>query len=221
VEVFPIFTRDRYLRVSLRTYHRDVHFETGDARSWLPRERVFAAADLVLRRIDGQLMMCSRTDPRRFDLPTFLDFYVARNLTSGSWWIPPAPHTPRVTIDRLVITRESWRFAAGDHPFARDVHGFERFVAARRWAAEHGMPRFVFVKVPEEKKPFQVDFESSVSIERLAHFTRAAGSVTVTEMLPEVGKSWLADAAGNRYVSELRLAAVDPLYPPQRVSGVE
>lgn len=83
------------------------------------------------------------------------------------------------------------------------------------------MPRFVFVKVPEEKKPFQVDFESSVSIERLAHFTRAAGSVTVTEMLPEVGKSWLADAAGNRYVSELRLAAVDPLYPPQRVSGVE
>ena len=29
-------------------------------------------------------------------------------------------------------------------------------------------------------------------------------------MLPEHGQTWLSDAAGRRYTSELRIAAVDP-----------
>jgi hypothetical protein len=220
-EVFPIMSRDRYLRVNPSSYGRDFHVETGDARSWLPRDRVFAAADLVVESIGDQPFVRRSGDPRAFDLVTFLDYYMVRVLVSECRWVAPLPHTPRVTIDRLVIVREAWRFEAPELPFAHGDHGFPRFVEARRWAAKHAMPRFVFVKVPEERKPVYVDFESALCVEQLAHLFRGASSAQVTEMLPAVGQSWLTDAEGNRYVSELRMAAVDPAYPAQRVLGVE
>src|SRR2546430_15232646 len=85
---------------------------------------------------------------------------------------PPRKHQPRVTIDRLVITRESWSFAFEDLPFVIENQAAERFLSVRRWLATHRLPRFIFLKVPVEIKPYFVDFESPISIEAFVKLIR-------------------------------------------------
>jgi len=127
----------------------------------------------------------------------------------------PALHTPRVTIDRLTISRETWICTATDLTFAFEQTEAQRFVAARYWMRTHSMPRFVFVKAPVESKPFYVDFASPVYVELFAKAARRtvnAGSatpMTVTEMLPEPHQAWLTDAEGQRYTCELRCITFD------------
>lgn len=75
----------------------------------------------------------------------------------------------------------------------------------------HGLPRRVFVKVPEEPKPVYVDFESLLFVEIFAKLARKATAVLVSEMIPGLEELWLTDAEGNHYTSELRLVAVDPV----------
>ena len=70
------------------------------------------------------------------------------------------PHTPRVKIDHLVVSRESWRFNPADLDFAAEKDEAARFVRTREWAAALGIPRYVFVKSSAEEKPAYVDFAS-------------------------------------------------------------
>lgn len=128
----------------------------------------------------------------------------------------PAPHLPRVTLDRLVIARESWHISAADLTFVYDKDEAARFVAARRWARSQGMPRFVFVRVPVEVKPFYLDFDSPIYIDIFAKMIRRTVEnslddlqVGITEMLPEPAQMWLPDAHDQRYASELRIVALD------------
>jgi hypothetical protein len=58
-----------------------------------------------------------------------------------------------VTIDRLVVCRESGSVFASELAFAKVKDAATRFIAARKWAGSHGMPRFMFVKAPTEVKP--------------------------------------------------------------------
>jgi hypothetical protein len=125
-------------------------------------------------------------------------------------FLPAEGHSPRVSIDRLVLAREQWRFAPDELEFARIESALERLRHARRWQEKHRIPRFVFVKIPEETKPCYVDFEAPVFVEALARLARQASTVTVTEMLPDPSQCWLPDAQGRRYACELRFAVVDP-----------
>jgi hypothetical protein len=75
------------------------------------------------------------------------------------------------------------------------------------------MPRRVFVRMPDERKPTYLDVESSVLARIFCRqIRRRADSpeqlVAVSEMLPEPEGCWL-ELEGERYTSELRLAAVD------------
>ena len=65
------------------------------------------------------------------------------------------------------------------------------------------------MKVPEEPKPFYVDFDSAPFVEGFSRICRKASAATVSEMLPSPGETWLADAAGSTYTSELRVVARD------------
>jgi hypothetical protein len=83
------------------------------------------------------------------------------------------------------------------------------------------MPRYLFVRTPNEKKPYYVDLDSPVYTEIFAKAVRIAQEagiedefVIVTEMLPDPEHTWFFDADGNRYTSELRIVAVDQLKPP-------
>jgi hypothetical protein len=126
------------------------------------------------------------------------------------------PHSPRITIDRLIVARESWRFTAADLTFATIKDDADRYVAARRWAKSHSLPRFVFVKVPVETKPVHVDFDSPTFVHLLTKIIRRqaqegteGATIAFSEMLPAFEQLWLPDAEDNRYTSELRIVALD------------
>lgn len=162
---------------------------------------------LIARTRDGRL---------RFNIVELMGEFLMTKVLHHFNIIGPSRYTPRISIDRLVICRELWRFAPTELAFAASESEAERFIGARRWAQTLNLPRFVFVKTPTEKKPFYVDFESVSAVELLAKAIRraAAGqpqeaSIAVTEMLPDPRQTWLLDHEGQRYTSELRIVAVD------------
>lgn len=142
---------------------------------------------------------------------------------------PPAPQLPRLAIGDVVISRARWRVPVADVPVdvprSRDL-AHDRL---RTWAAERGMPRHVFVRTPQGRKPWYVDWHAPLLVENMARLLRRLreespddGWVEVVEMLPTPDELWLTDPDGHRYTSELRLVAVDrtPQTPVLRpVSG--
>jgi hypothetical protein len=130
--------------------------------------------------------------------------------------VAPAAHQPRITIDRLVLSREQWAFQVADTRWVFVKDERERYRLARRWRQEQGLPERVFYRVPVEAKPIAADFRSLVLVNLFAKHvrqTQAAGHAeyTVSEMLPDPGQLWLADREGRRYSSELRFVAFDGL----------
>jgi hypothetical protein len=132
-----------------------------------------------------------------------------------------AEHTPRITLDRLVVFRETWRTTAGatDLLPVRDEAG--EFLAARRWRRRLNLPERCFVKVATEPKPFYVDLSSPLFVSACCAVLRAACrarngdvAVTVTEMLPDLGHAWVPGPGGERYFGELRLQVTDPRPAP-------
>jgi hypothetical protein len=121
----------------------------------------------------------------------------------------PVPYSPRITTGRTVLRRETWTVPAADMTWVQAKDGVH--VAAREWARSLGMPRRVFALADGEPKPVYVDFESRALVSILARFVRAGsgGTVRFSEMLPGPDQSWLLDADGRRYTSELRLTAID------------
>ena len=68
--------------------------------------------------------------------------------------------------------RESWSFPADQLAWAAVKNEADRFLAARRWRAEHGLPERAFYRVPVEDKPTFVDFGSLVYVNILAKAIR-------------------------------------------------
>lgn len=163
---------------------------------------------LIIRTLDGSLC---------FDLLEAFTGTLSNRIINYFSLLPPARHTPRVTIDRVVVCREAMRFSCTELDFAFEKDEAARFLAARRWKRQQGLPRFMFVKSKVERKPFYVDFDSPIYVNILARIIRrtkekqdAANSmITFTEMLPDHDQTWLPDIEGNHYTSELRLVAVD------------
>ena len=140
--------------------------------------------------------------------------------------LAPGVHTPRVTIDSLVVSRESWTFAAADVAFADTTDEARRFLAARAWAGAHGLPRHVFLRFTGERKPIYADLTSLASIDLISRSLRRArrhaganATVTVTEMLPAPDQAWLTGAGGQRYTAELRMVAADRKMADQKWEG--
>ncbi|HEX6290305.1 MAG TPA: lantibiotic dehydratase [Herpetosiphonaceae bacterium] len=160
-----------------------------------------------LRTRDGRL---------HFDIIEAFSLMLSVMAVNNFRLVAPEAHQPRISVDRLVVSREAWRFDPAEMAFANERSEAERFVAARRWAQTHGIPRFVFAKLPIEVKPFYVDFDSPIYVNMFAKLIRrmqASDSperlVTVTEMLPGLDQTWLPDAEQRCYTSEIRIVGVD------------
>jgi hypothetical protein len=193
----------RYLYWSL---HRDAGGTPGEP---LP------AARLVVERTDDRLEVRTRDGAQRFDLLEVVGELLSPVTVNGFQPLPPAAHRPRIAIDRLVLARESWTLDATDLRWASIKKESDRFLAARIWRAELGLPERAFYKVPVEDKPVFVDFTSLVLVNLFAKAVRRTAearqtSFTISEMLPDVGQTWLTDGDGARYTAELRIVAVDP-----------
>jgi hypothetical protein len=113
-------------------------------------------------------------------------------------------------IGGVTVSRRQWRMDPATLTFAREARGVAQFAGARRWARDLGLPRWVFVKTPEEVKPVFVDFDSLIYVEQLAKLARAASRIAISEMLPDPKHLWLPDAASELYTSELRMLALAP-----------
>jgi hypothetical protein len=122
-------------------------------------------------------------------------------------------HRPRVKIDRLVLSREGWTYAVTEPTWAFVRDEAQRFQQARRWRASEGLPERAFYRVPVELKPLAVDFGSVPLVNLLGKAIRRSveqgpGTLSLTEMLPDLDQLWLTDATGARYTAELRCVAV-------------
>ncbi|HEX3647194.1 MAG TPA: lantibiotic dehydratase [Pseudonocardiaceae bacterium] len=129
-------------------------------------------------------------------------------------------HTPRVTVDGLVLLRETWRTTVGGSGLADVTGERDRYLAVRRWRRAMGLPERVFLRIDTEAKPCYVDLSSPLYARILCNLAGAAArtggpdtGLTVTEVLPGPRDAWLPDAAGRTYSSELRLHLSDPFRP--------
>lgn len=175
----------------------------------VPADRAVLAGSLAVSPLaDGRLQVASRDGRYRFTAMDVLGELVMIRAHRAFGVVPPAPHTPRVSIDKLVVSRERWRVKSADAAFAWSGDEEERYRAARRWARELGLPRHVFVQSSPTVKPVYVDFDSPVFVDVLSRRIRGSSLLSVTEMLPGPDACWLTDADGQHYTSELRFVAI-------------
>jgi hypothetical protein len=196
----------------------DLHLEISQDKCSIYRGKIGQIGMFVVEESDDGLVVRTRDGRLCFDIVEFFGYPMTATIIDDFQILSASNHTPRVTVDRLVIRRESWRFPVADIPFAFEKSKATRFLAARRWAHNHNIPRFVFIRVPIEPKPLYVDFDSPVYVEILAKAIRRTrendktnSTLTVTEMLPTPDQVWLPDAQGRRYTSEFRIVAFDSL----------
>ncbi len=211
----PLPSVNGRMDVALRAdkdYYLDFSLDPTD----YPQSQILNIGDLVVEP-GGEhgLVVGRRGSTVRFDI---IDFYQIVMMIQGLGAfrvMPSGAYTPRITIDRLVVARETWVFTVEELTFATAPTPAERFAAIRQWAAERGLPRFLFAKTYLEQKPFYLDLESSVLVETLAKAVRRSAaeapgsSVSLSEMLPDHDHLWLPDAQDNHYTCELRLVILD------------
>lgn len=221
--VLPIFSK-QYLPLTrvrpILTTPKDFRIVYAPDACPDPHSRILPLGALIVERADGRLVVRTRDGNRQFDvIEVFAEFF-SRLVVGCFKLFPPGKHRPRITIDRMVVAREAWSFAPAELAFATEKTPASRFLAARRWAQAQCMPRFVFIKVASEQKPCFIDFDSPIYVDIFAKLVRRDMerdaqeiSITISEMLPEPDQTWLTDAEGNQYTSELRFVAVDLLLP--------
>ncbi|MFD0269090.1 lantibiotic dehydratase [Streptomyces sp. NPDC127106] len=219
--LLPLLPKEHRSRLSARIRNslvrpEDYYVALVDFTADPARPRTVLSADVaVVERADGALAVVL---PDGAEFPAVDVFsHVLTTLAMDLFQLLPdgAEHSPRVTVDRLVVARETWRLPPADLDFAGEKDEARRFVRARRWRERHGLPRFVFTVLPTETRPFYVDFDSPVYVNVLAKALRRMsrkdpqGRAVFTEMLPGPEDTWLTDDEGNAYTSELRFVAVD------------
>jgi len=198
---------------------KDYRLIFGNDPAGVPPTKAVPIGSLVVEERGGELIVRTRDHRLAFNIIEALADALSNLVVDHFKLLRPQGHTPRVTIDKLIIAREAWHFPPPALAWAHLTEEAARFLAARRWAQQHALPTRVFVKVPVEAKPCYVDFSSPVLVNVLAKLVRrtvasaAEGMVQVTEMKPEVEEVWLADGAGAQYTAELRLVALDLTKP--------
>ncbi|MGW1984903.1 lantibiotic dehydratase [Streptomyces collinus] len=216
--LMPLLPKEHRARLSTRVRHalvrpEDYQIALFDHGADPHRERTVASAEAVVERQDGRLVV-RLPDGAVFGVLDVFAHVLTTLVIDLCRLLPEADHTPRITVDRLVLARETWRYAAGALDCAQDKNEARRFVRVRRWQVASGLPRFVFVTTPAEPRPFFVDFESPAYVNLFAKAVRrlarqdSEGRLTVTEMLPSPEQTWLTDDQGDRYTSELRFVAL-------------
>jgi hypothetical protein len=195
------------------TKPNDYYLALLPGASGAPDSRYVPIGSMVLEEVDNELVLRTRDDKLRLEIIEAMGGLMSTRSAISFKLLAARPHTPRILIDNLVVSREQWRFPAEEITFAFQKDERSRFLAARRWIRAHGLPRFVFVKTPVEVKPFYADFSSPIYVEILGKSIRrsaeSGAQMAFTEMLPLPNQLWLPDSEGRLYTSELRIVALD------------
>jgi hypothetical protein len=173
-------------------------------------------SELEVVLVDGRLMARRIGHEWQAELLDVLGDFLTLSVMNRFGLLKKSAHTPRITIDKLVVQREAWQFARADVSAILDDDEARSYVAMQAWADRHQMPHAVFAKVPWEDKPFFVDFTSPVfvrqfakQIHRAEELGRDAGeTVALSEMLPAFEQLWLNDSRQRMFTSELRIVCM-------------
>jgi hypothetical protein len=110
----------------------------------------------------------------------------------------------RVWFGRTLYKRASWLFTRDDMPTPKgSVDELEHTLQWRAWAADHGLPRYAFVKIDTEPKPLFVDFDNPLSLDGITNALKNAVHVKFSEMRPCPDELWLEEERG-RFCCEIR-----------------
>ncbi len=112
-------------------------------------------------------------------------------------------HVPRLYIGEAVYQREQWTVKFGH---LSRLRGLDLLLAIHRARRNGDWPRFVFVRIANERKPYLIDLLSPFGHELLRHLARNDQPIMLEEMLPGPDDLWLRDELG-RYTCELRIQA--------------
>lgn len=182
---------------------------------------VVAASDIRFDRTDGHTFVVL-PDGRRYTLAEAFAVPLSIVAADGFKVGLPGPRTPRLVVDRTVVFRQTWRSAVTELGLPTKTVAWQDFAAVTQWQAALGLPDRVYAKVPGESKPLYLDLSSPTLVAAFVHQVRRHldrnDPIVVTECLPEPENSWLADAAGHRYVSEIRLQML-PATSPMKTGG--
>lgn len=109
----------------------------------------------------------------------------------------------------IMVNRATWQLALPDLP-PPSADPFECFAWAQCLRSRQGLPRWVFVKNGEDRKPSCIDFSNPFLCEEFLRLARS-GELTVSEMYPAPEQAWVRGVNGERYLNEMRLqfAAAD------------
>lgn len=186
-----------------------------DAKPLAP-ERAIPIAELQVTEDAGRLVV-THNGQQSFDLLDVFGEFLSGFAASHFRLFKVAPYTPRISLGKLVIQRESWRFACDTLDFVNVKDEAQCYLEVQRWRLQLHIPRLVFVKVPWEQKPFHIDFDSPLFVRILIKQIRRVfelpstekSYITLSEMLPQHDECWLSDSAQQTYTSELRIVALN------------
>ena len=108
-----------------------------------PEKHQLRVADVSVELHQGSLSAIHRDQDRRFDIVEIMQSQLrARLLQAFSPF--GADASPRITIDNLVVARQSWTFAKPELPQFPPTRGLEHFLAMRKWATANQMPCLLY-----------------------------------------------------------------------------
>jgi hypothetical protein len=210
-DVVPVFPKSEWSQRTLPClFPRGSQYYLS-GREPPPGGRALRMGDMVVERRDGVLEVVDRVSGQRFGLLDFMAVFLEHRCASIFDLVLGGEHSPRLTVDGVVVARERWSVPTAGLGFAKLTDALGQWLEARKWQRGLGLPRFAFFKVENERKPCFVDFDSPLLVEMMAKLVRRAqedapeSRVSFSEMLPDLGHLWLTDAAQRRYTSEFRI----------------
>jgi hypothetical protein len=178
--------------------------------------RVIAVTALDVTDRDGELIAVAR-DGRSWPVLDVFALLVGWSGLESLKQTSAGPHSPRITVDRLVVGRETWRTTIGASGLTVDGR-IPEYLAARRLRRGLGLPDKLFAKLSSEIKPVYLDLTSPRYLSTFCTMLRSARQeagddteIVFTELLPGPEDAWVPDASGQRYFSELRIQLRDPM----------
>jgi len=165
--------------------------------------------DVVLE--DDQLLL------RHRDTGQLLRLYTAGDEQLHLWALAvprvmPIPvrlgtHTPRIEINGAVYQRERWQLPTSEwRGGLATLTSAGLFVRAQKIITRHHIPRYVFVHVASEPKPYYIDFANVFCLELLRQLLLVNEYVTFTEMHPGPEQLWLTED-NQHFCCEFRMTA--------------
>lgn len=174
-----------------------------------PEERV-PVSQVTATLADGRPTLQTAGQPRirlyngEIALPVHSMFALPRVVP---FRIDTGTHTPRLTLGKVVVQRERWTMRREDLlPQSYAGTSFELMRAVMRAARRLGLPRYLFARVPDERKPLLIDCHNYFLLEMLHDRLAPGAPLVLHEMLPSPDQLWLRDGQ-DAFCAELRLSA--------------